>query len=259
MAAAPGMSRLLSLRGLTRHYAGLVAVDALDLDIPAGGVHALIGPNGAGKTTLFDMISGVTAPSAGRIWFAGQDVTRLPPHRRARLGMARTFQAVRLFAGMNLLETAGVGLKAAPLAAVILRLPSFRSAEREAMAAARAALARVGLGGREAERAENLSYGDQRRLEIARALAAEPRLLLLDEPAAGLNAVETQALAVLIRDVAAQGMTVLLVEHDMKFVMRLADTVTVLSFGKTLFHGRPEAARADPAVIAAYLGRRLAS
>ncbi len=252
------MNPLLSLRGVTRRYAGLVAVDALDLDIPVGGVHALIGPNGAGKTTLFDMISGVTAASSGSIGFAGEAVTAWPPHRRARLGMARTFQAIRLFSGMSLLETASVGLPGGSLPSTVLRLSGHRRAEREALAAAKTALARVGLGGREAERAENLSYGDQRRLEIARALAGTPRLLLLDEPAAGLNPAETQGLAVLIRRVADEAATVLLVEHDMGFVMRLADTVTVLSFGKKLFHGKPEAARADPGVVAAYLGHRLA-
>ena len=259
MAAAPRLSPLLSLEGLTRRYAGLLAVDAVHLAIAPGGIHALIGPNGAGKTTLFDMISGVTAPSAGRIVLDGRDITAWPPHRRARLGLARTFQAIRLFPGMTLLETASVGSPGAGLVATLLGLPAHRRAEAAALRAARGALDRMGLLGREGERAERLSYGDQRRLEIARALATGPRLLLLDEPAAGLNPVETQTLAVLIRAIAAEGVTVLLVEHDMGFVMRLADSVTVLSFGRKLFQGPPEAARADPAVIEAYLGHRLAA
>ena len=253
---------LLALSGLTRRYAGLLAVDRVDLDVPAGGVHAVIGPNGAGKTTLFNLISGLVAPSAGAIALDGRDVTRLAADARARLGLARTFQNIRLFGAMTVLENALTGLHvrlSAPLPAILLRLPRFRREERRAVARAREALALVGLERRAAERAAALSYGEARRLEIARAMGGAPRLLLLDEPAAGLNPAETVALAALIRTIVGTGTTVLLVEHDMKFVMGLSDSVTVLNFGRRIFHGPPAAARADRAVIEAYLGHKVAA
>ena len=253
---------LLRLQGLTRRFAGLVAVDAVDLVIPAGGVHAIIGPNGAGKTTLFNLISGLVPPSAGRILLDGADVTRLAPERRAALGLARTFQNIRVFAAMTVLENVLTGLHArtaSGLVPVLLRTARFRAEERQAVARAEAALAVAGLADKAANRAAALSYGDQRRLEIARALAPEPRLLLLDEPAAGMNPAETEALAALIRRLAASGTTVLLVEHDMGFVMDIADGVTVLNFGRLIFHGPPAAARQDEAVIEAYLGHKVAA
>ena len=254
---------LLSTEGLTRRYAGLVAVDAVDLVVPEGGVHAVIGPNGAGKTTLFNMLSGLVAPSAGRIVFGGADITRLAAHRRAALGMARTFQNIRVFAGMTVLENVLTGLHPrlrAGLGATILRLPGFLAEERDAVARAQEALHVVGIGDRAEVAAASLAYGDQRRLEIARAIAQRPRLLLLDEPAAGMNPAETAALGLLVRRIAAAGATtVLLVEHDMGFVMRLCDSVTVLNFGRCIFAGEPAAARSDPAVIEAYLGGRLAA
>jgi len=253
---------LLVTRGLTRRYAGLVAVDGVDLTVPDGGVHAVIGPNGAGKTTLFNMISGLVPPSAGRIEFAGSDITSLSADRRARLGVARTFQNIRIFGAMTLLENVLTGLHpllTASLLGTVLRLPRFRREERNAVARARAALALVGLQAREGERAGGLSYGDQRRLEIARAVAGAPRLLLLDEPAAGMNPAETVALAALIRRIVVSGATVLLVEHDMRFVMRLSDSVTVLNFGRRIFAGPPAAARADAGVIEAYLGAKVAA
>jgi branched-chain amino acid transport system ATP-binding protein len=253
---------LLALRGVTRRYAGLVAVDRVDLDLPAGGVHALIGPNGAGKTTLFDLISGLFAPSAGRIVLDGEDITALPADARARRGLARTFQTIRLFGAMTVLENVLTGLHprlSAPLAAIVLHLARLRREERNAAARAREALALVGLERRAGERAAALSYGEGRRLEIARAMAGAPRLLLLDEPAAGLNPAEMVALGTLIRTIVAAGTTVLLVEHDMAFVMGLAETVTVLNFGRRIFHGPPAAARSDPEVIAAYLGAKVAA
>jgi branched-chain amino acid transport system ATP-binding protein len=252
---------LLALRGLTRRYAGLVAVDHVDLDVPAGGVHALIGPNGAGKTTLFNLISGLVAPSAGSVALDGRDITARPADARARLGLARTFQNIRLFGAMTVLENAMVGLHprlAASLPAIVLHLPRFRREERNALERAREALALVGLQRRADEPAAALSYGEARRLEIARAMAGAPRLLLLDEPAAGLNPAETVALGALIRTIVGTGTTVLLVEHDMKFVMGLSDTVTVLNFGRRIFHGTPGGARTDPAVIEAYLGAKAA-
>ena len=253
---------LLALGNVTRRYAGLVAVDRVDLDLPARGVHALIGPNGAGKTTLFDLISGLVIPSAGRIVLDGQDITALPADARARGGLARTFQAIRLFGAMTVLENVLTGLHphlSAPLPAIVLHLARLRREERNAVARAHEALALVGLEQRAGERAAALSYGEGRRLEIARAMAGAPRLLLLDEPAAGLNPAETVSLGVLIRTIVAAGTTVLLVEHDMVFVMGLAETVTVLNFGRRIFHGPPAAARGDKEVIAAYLGARVAA
>ena len=253
---------LLDLAGLTRRYAGLVAVDAVTMQVAPGGIHAVIGPNGAGKTTLFNLISGLVAPSAGAVRLAGQDVTRLPPDRRAALGLGRTFQNIRVFGAMTALENVLTGLHArlqAPLGQVVLRLPRFRAEERAAVARARAALDLVGLADKAEVRAGALSYGDQRRLEIARAMAPEPRLLLLDEPAAGMNPAETAALARLVRRLGGLGATVLLVEHDMGFVMDISDRVTVLNFGRRIFEGAPAAVRQEPAVIEAYLGQKVAA
>ena len=258
----PGRASLLETQRLTRRYAGLVAVDSVDLSVPEGGVHAVIGPNGAGKTTLFNLISGLAAPSSGSIRFHGRDITRDPTDRRARAGMARTFQNIRLFAGMSVLDNALTGLHArltSSLPAIIARTPGFRREERRAVPRAREALALVGLHARAHEPAGSLSYGDQRRLEIARAMAGGPRLLLLDEPAAGMNPAERVALSALIRDIVASGTTVLLVEHDMPFVMTLSDSVTVLNFGRRIFTGPPADARQNHAVIEAYLGHKVAA
>ena len=256
------MTALLAVTGLTRRFAGLVAVDAVDMAVAAGGIHAVIGPNGAGKTTLFNLLSGIDAPSAGRIALDGRDITGLPAHRRAALGVARTFQNIRVFGAMTALENVLVGLHPASrtgLAGVLLRTPGFRREEAGAMAQARAALAMAGLEGQAERPAAALPYGDQRRLEIARAVAAHPRLLLLDEPAAGLNPAETVALSVLVRRIQAAGTAVLLVEHDMGFVMDIADAVTVLSFGRRIFAGSPAAVRQSPVVIEAYLGHKVAA
>ncbi len=256
------MSLLLETTGLTRRYAGLVAVDAVNLRVAEGGIHAVIGPNGAGKTTLFNLISGLVTPSAGTIWFGGVDVTRLPPDRRAALGMGRTFQNIRVFGSMTVLENVLTGLHtcdATGLFGVVLRLPGFRRAERAAVSRARAALDLVGLADMAELRAGALSYGDQRRLEIARAMAPEPRLLLLDEPAAGMNPAETVALGALVRRLGSFGATVLLVEHDMGFVMGISDAVTVFNFGRRIFEGPPDVVRREPAVIEAYLGPKVAA
>ncbi len=253
---------LLETKGLTRRYQGLVAVDGVELAIPQGGVHAVIGPNGAGKTTLFNLISGLVAPSEGTLRFAGTDVTRLPTYRRAALGLGRTFQNIRVFAEMSVLENVLTGLHTtlhAGLPSILTRLGGFRAEERRAVAAAREALALVGLADRASQPAASLSYGDQRRLEIARAMAGQPKLLLLDEPAAGMNPAETAALAELVRRIAAGSTTVLLVEHDMGFVMSLSDHITVLNFGRRIFEGPPARVRSEPAVIEAYLGARLAA
>jgi branched-chain amino acid transport system ATP-binding protein len=256
------VTTLLEMTGLTRRYAGLVAVDGVDMAVAEGGIHAVIGPNGAGKTTLFNLVSGIDSPSAGRIVLAGQDVTRLPAHRRAGLGMARTFQNIRVFAAMTVLENVLTGLHSslrATLPDILLRLPRFRRDETRAVAQAREALALAGLQDQADSPAAALSYGDQRRLEIARAMAGRPRLLLLDEPAAGLNPAETQALAGLVRRIHEAGTTVLLVEHDMGFVMDISDMVTVLSFGRRIFQGPPAEVRQSPVVIEAYLGPKVAA
>jgi branched-chain amino acid transport system ATP-binding protein len=256
------MSALLELAGLSRRFAGLLAVDGVDMAVARGTIHAVIGPNGAGKTTLFNLVSGVIAPSAGRIALAGADITALPAERRAGLGIARTFQNIRLFGAMTVLENALTGMQpreTVGLLGTVLRSRAFRAQEAASLAAARAALDFVGLADRAGAAASELSYGDQRRLEIARAMAPGPALLLLDEPAAGMNPAETAALATLVRALRDRGATILLVEHDMNFVMGLSDHVTVLNFGRRIFDGPPAAARRDPAVIEAYLGGKVAA
>ena len=256
------MSALLTLASLTRRYQGLTAVDRVDLVVAAGGVHAVIGPNGAGKTTLFNLVSGIAAPTSGRIVFQGEEIGGLSADRRAALGIGRTFQNIRVFGAMTVLENALTGLHArlgATLPEILCRLGRFRREERRAVVRAMEALDFVGLAERADDRAASLAYGDQRRLEIARALAPAPKLLLLDEPAAGMNQTETAALARLVARLPDAGSTVLLVEHDMAFVMGLSQTVTVLNFGRRIFEGPPAAVRADRGVIEAYLGARVAA
>jgi branched-chain amino acid transport system ATP-binding protein len=248
---------LLSLNGITRRFGGLIAVDGVDLAVAKGGVTAVIGPNGAGKTTLFNIISGFQAPNAGRIVFDGIDITGHPPEAIAAAGVVRTFQLVQPFQNLSVLENVKVGSHlhtTGGLWSAVLRLPRTRAAERALEARARELLAFVGLDAEADEEANALAYGQQRLLEIARSLAAGPRLLLLDEPAAGLSVEETRRLAAAIRTIAERGTTVLLIEHDMKLVMNTADTVAVLDFGRKIAEGPPETVREDAAVIAAYLG-----
>jgi branched-chain amino acid transport system ATP-binding protein len=248
---------LLCLQGVTRRYGGLVAVDNIDLEVVEGGVTAVIGPNGAGKTTLFNLISGFQTPNAGRILFAGEDITARLPEKIAAAGLIRTFQLVQLFQNLSVLENIQVGChlhtKGGVLSA-LMRTSSTRRAEREVEARARELLDFVGLEGAAEVEASALAYGQQRLLEIARALAAKPKLLLLDEPAAGLSADESKRLSGAIRAIAGRGTTVLLIEHDVKLVMNTADTIAVLDFGRKIAEGAPEAVRENPAVIAAYLG-----
>jgi len=253
---------LLELRALSRRFAGLLAVDGVDLDVTSGQIHALIGPNGAGKTTLFNLISGILPPSDGRIAFDNTDITNLPAHRRAPLGITRTFQNIRVFGAMTVLENTLTGAHAAlprNLLSIVANTGQIRRAEAQAAKQAREILSFVGLANTETTRAAALSYGDRRRLEIARALMPNPKLLLLDEPAAGMNPAETASLATLIRQIRDRGTTILLVEHDMHFVTTLCDTVTVLNFGRRIFSGPPEAMRRAPEVIEAYLGAKVAA
>jgi branched-chain amino acid transport system ATP-binding protein len=256
------MSALLELSGVSRRFAGLLAVDAVTMTVEPGCIHAVIGPNGAGKTTLFNLISGLVPVTGGKITLAGQDITRLSASRRASLGIARTFQNIRIFGAMTVLENVLTGLHtrlSANMGTIVLRLPGFTREERSAVGRARAALDFVGLSDKADWKASALPYGDQRRLEIARAMVAEPRLLLLDEPAAGMNPAETEALKYLVRSLCARGITVLLVEHDMGFVMGISDRVTVLNFGRRIFEGTPDAVRCEPSVIEAYLGPKVAA
>jgi branched-chain amino acid transport system ATP-binding protein len=248
---------LLSLEGVTRRYGGLVAVDTVDLDVAEGGVTAVIGPNGAGKTTLFNLVSGFQTPNAGRIVFAGEDITMRLPEQIAASGLVRTFQLVQLFQNLSVLENIQVGCHLHTRGGVfsaLMRSRATRETEREVDTRARELLDFVGLKGAADSEASALAYGQQRLLEIARALAAKPKLLLLDEPAAGLSADESKRLSAAIRDIARRGTTVLLIEHDMKLVMNTADTIAVMDFGRKIAEGTPAAIRENPAVITAYLG-----
>ena len=248
---------LLSVEGLTKRFGHVTALSAIDLAVAERAIHGVIGPNGAGKTTLFNVLTGLVAPDAGRVALGDTDLTRLPPFGRTMLGVCRTFQNIRLFGSMTVLENVMLGRHCRTRGGVlapILTLP-WRASERAAARRdAEAVLDFVGLGGRAHHRALDLPYGDQRRTEIARALATEPRLLLLDEPAAGMNETETVDIADLIRRVHARGVTILLIEHKMSLVMGLCERVSVLSFGEKIAEGEPAAIRADARVIEAYLG-----
>ena len=248
---------LLELDEVERAFGGVRAVDDASFQVAAGEVHGLIGPNGAGKTTLLNLVSGLLRPSSGAIRLAGRHIDRLPPHRISALGVTRTYQNIRLFGGLSAAGNVVVGehlRRDAPLWRWVLMLPSARAEQRRARDRGLELLTRVGLGDRADEKAQNLSYGEQRRVEIARALASDPRLLLLDEPTAGMNPVEVRSVAALIRKVAAEGHSVLLVEHNVRLVMDVCERITVLNFGKVIAEGKPAEVSADPAVVAAYLG-----
>jgi branched-chain amino acid transport system ATP-binding protein len=248
---------LLEVRGLTKRFDGLVANSDIDLDVPEGSLFAVIGPNGAGKTTFFNMISGFLQPTSGSIAFAGTEITNQRQDKIAAMGLVRTFQLVQLFGGMSVAENVEVGCHLATkggIGAALVRPPWFRHQETDVRAKARELLDFVGLAAQAEQEATLLPYGQQRLLEVARALAAKPRLLLLDEPAAGLNAHETEILADIIQRVNRQNITVILIEHDVALVTRITHRIAVLDFGRKITEGTPDEIKRHPEVIAAYLG-----
>lgn len=249
---------ILDVRGLTKHFGGIRAIEDVTLKIKEGAIVSIIGPNGAGKTTLFNCLTGLTKPTKGIIHFSGNDVTGLPPHDIVNLGIARTFQNIRLFREMSVLENVLVSqhlkIKGGFVGAII-RNRRFYSEERAAEEKAFEHLSLVGLENRADTPSLNLSYGDQRRLEIARALATEPSVILLDEPTAGMNPSETSGIMEIIRKIQKFGKTVVLIEHDMKVVMGISEAIIVLDHGVKIAEGTPVAIKSDTMVIEAYLGR----
>jgi branched-chain amino acid transport system ATP-binding protein len=248
---------MLTLSGLSKNFGGLRVLEEINLSVPEQGVFGLIGPNGAGKTTVFNLVTGLLTPSAGAIEFSGRRINGMAPHQITALGIARTFQNIRVFKEMTLLENVLVAMAGKGYYGTIgllLDSPAYRSAERRERELARELLTRVGLGQKALLAAGNLSYGEQRRLEIARALATQPKLLLLDEPAAGMNTGEKQQLMDEIRKLDENGIRVFMIEHDMRFIMEVCREIAVLNFGRVIARGTPEVIRGNPDVIEAYLG-----
>jgi len=249
---------MLKLQSISKSFGGLHVLQDVNIEVPQGSIFGLIGPNGAGKTTVFNLITGLLEPSGGSLVFDGASLVGAKPHQIARRGISRTFQNIRIFKEMTLLENVVVGMHrhlAYGPAGLLLSLPGFRAQERRARERAMELLSWMRLDGKADDLADNLSYGDQRKLEIARALATEPKLLLLDEPVAGMNTGEKVDLMGEIENIKARGYTIFMIEHDMRFVMGLCERIAVLNFGRIIAEGEPEAIRGNPQVIEAYLGR----
>ncbi len=249
---------MLKLANVSKRFGGLAVLQDVSFTVPEGKVFGLIGPNGAGKTTVFNLITGLLKPTAGSIEFDGASLLGVPPHRITRRGLGRTFQNIRIFKELTLVENVVVGMHSHlnyGVASWLFSLPDFRAREQRARDRAHELLTWVGLDAKAHDIADNLSYGDQRKLELARALATEPKLLLLDEPVAGMNSGEKVQLMKVVSDVARRGFTIFMIEHDMRFVMGLCERIAVLNFGKIIAEGAPDEIKNNPAVIEAYLGR----
>jgi len=248
---------VLEIHNVTQEFGGLRALEKVEVTVEMGDIFGLIGPNGAGKTTLFNLVTGIYEPTKGDIFFKQQRINGMAPHAIAALGIGRTFQNIRLFKKQSVVDNVKVGMHGVTRQGLwpsILQLPSARKEEGEITERALELLAMVGLTDKAEEYADNLAYGEQRRLEIARALAINPSLLLLDEPAAGMNATEKDELMSLIRDIRSMGITILLVEHDMNLVMNICTRVAVLDYGRKIADGPPDEVKANERVIASYLG-----